>query len=125
MRRPRSPASAGGAAWWNWIPSYPDAVGALLVSCVDTEYYLHVWGLEAAVLLDARRSGRVLGTLPGAQPVAGHQGAVNAPDGGLTARRIGNAWLVVQGGSGLAQRLQALSALRIGKLDLRRVSSGG
>jgi hypothetical protein len=109
----------------NVIPSYPDAVGALLVSCVDTEYYLHGWGLEAAVLLDARRPGRVLATLRGAQPVAGHPGTVNAPDGGLTARRIGNAWLVVQGGSGLAQRLQALSALRIGKLDLRRVSAGG
>jgi hypothetical protein len=107
------------------IPSYPDAVGALFVSCIDTVYYLHGWGLGAGVLLDARRPGRVLGTLPGAQPVAGRPGTVNAPGGGLTARRIGNAWLVVHGGSGLAQRLQALSALRIAKLDLHRVSSGG
>jgi hypothetical protein len=75
------------------------------------------------VLLDARRPGRVLGRIPGAQPVGGRPGTVDVPRGALAARRIGNAWLVVQGGSGLAQRLQALSALRIGKLDLRRVRS--
>ena len=95
------------------------------MSCVDTEYYLHGWGLGAGVLLDARRPGRVLGQIPGGQPVAGHPGTVNVPNGGLTARRVANAWLVVQGGSGLAQRLQTLSALRIAKLDLRHVRSGG
>ena len=109
----------------NVIPSYPDSVGTLFVSCIDTEYYLHGWGLGAGVLLDARRPGRVLGQIPGAHPVAGHPGTVNVPNGGLTARRVANAWLVVQGGSGLAQRLQALSALRIAKLDLRHVRSGG
>ena len=109
----------------NVIPSYPDSVGTLFVSCIDTEYYLHGWGLGAGVLLDARRPGRVLGQIPGAQPVVGHPGTVNAPNGGLTARRVANAWLVVQGGSGLAQRLQALSALRITKLDLRHVRSDG
>ena len=107
------------------IPSYPDAVGELFVSCVDTHYYLQGWPLTAAVLLDARDPGYVLGGIPGAQPVAGFASTVNAPGGRLTARRIGNAWLVVQGGSGLAQRLQVLGALRIGKLDLSRVSSGG
>jgi hypothetical protein len=105
------------------IPRYPDAVGALFVACVDTEYYLHGWGLKAAVLLDARRPGRVLGPIPGAIPVSGAAGIVNTP-AGLTARRVGNAWLVIDGGSGLAQRLQALRALRIGKLDLNHVSSG-
>jgi len=42
---------------------------------------------------------------------------------GVTAKRVGNAWLVVQGGSGLAQRLQVLNALRISKLDLRHLAS--
>jgi hypothetical protein len=106
------------------IPRYRDAVGALFVACIDTEYYMNGWGLKAAILLDARHPGRVLGPIPGAVPVMGEPGTINTP-GGLAARRVGNAWLVVDGGSGLAQRLQALRALRIAKLDLHRVTSGG
>jgi hypothetical protein len=105
------------------IPSYPDAVGALFVSCLDTEYYLHGWALKAGILLDARRPGRVLGVLPGAQPVSGHPGIIDVASGHLTARRVGNAWLAVEGGSGLPQRLRVLSALRIAKLDLSHVRS--
>jgi hypothetical protein len=32
---------------------------------------------------------------------------------------VGDAWLVVQGGSGTTQRVRVLKALRIKKLDLR------
>jgi hypothetical protein len=39
----------------------------------------------------------------------------------LTAKRVGNAWLVAQGGSGLAQRVHVLTDLRINKLDLHQV----
>jgi RNA polymerase sigma-70 factor, ECF subfamily len=35
-------------------------------------------------------------------------------------KRVSRAWLVVHGGSGSAQRLRVLEALRISKLDLRR-----
>lgn len=107
------------------IPSYPAAVGELFVSCVDTTYYLHGWPLQAGILLDARRPGRMLGGIPGSQPVPGHPNTVNAPATSLTAHRTGNAWLAIQGGSGLDQRLQALSALRIAKLDLRRTPPHG
>lgn len=54
--------------------------------------------------------------------------AADSPQFSLTAKRVGNAWLVAQGGSGLAQRVHVLTDLRINKLDLhpgrhvRRVS---
>ena len=101
----------------------------MFLSCVDAEYYLDGWPLQAAVLLDGRRPGRVLGPIPGGRRVPGQPGIVDVATGrfpsslftrnyGITAKQVGNAWLVVQGGSGLAQRVQALHALRISKLDL-------
>jgi hypothetical protein len=105
-----------------------DSVGELLQSCVDTEYYLHGWPLAVGVLLDARRPGQGIDPLPGARPVSGHPGTVDFQSAGLSAQRIGNAWLVVKGGSGSAQRLRVLRALRISKLQLpdpTRVSPAG
>jgi hypothetical protein len=99
-----------------------NAVGELFFSCVSTEYYLHGWPLTVGVLLDARRPGQTLGAIPGAQPVAGRPRTVDFEAGQLTARRSGQAWLVVQGGTGVAQRLQALDALRISKLDLHHLN---
>lgn len=96
------------------------SLGELFLSCVDAEYYLHGWPLATGVLLDAHRPGRVLDPLPGATPVSGAPEVVDFPSAALSARRIGNAWLVVRGGSGSRQRLQVLEALRISRLDLRR-----
>jgi hypothetical protein len=94
--------------------------GEAFLSCIDTEYYLHGWPLDVAVLLDAAQPGQVLGALPGAQPVFGHPGVVNVAagqfPGSLTAKQIGSAWMVVQGGASLAQRLRVLRALAIAKL---------
>jgi hypothetical protein len=95
-----------------------NAVGELFLSCVSTEYYLHGWPLTVGVLVDARRPGQELGAIPGARPLAGRPGTVDFEAGNLTARRSGNAWLVVHGGSGVAQRLRVLDALRVSKLDL-------
>lgn len=123
-----------------WIAPVPDAVGEVFLSCVDTEYWMDGWPLQAAVLLDGHRPGQVLGPIPGAQPVPGQPDMVNLPLGrvplnydtpisadspqlSLTAKRVGNAWLVVQGGYGLAQRVHVLNALRIRKLDLHRLTS--
>ncbi len=109
------------AVWGNTIGRFAPAAGSLgelFESCVGAEYYLHGWPLAVGVLLDARRPGQVLGTLPGAAPVSGDPGIVDFPAASLSARRIGNAWLVVRGGSGTAQRLRVLQALGIGKLDL-------
>jgi hypothetical protein len=98
-----------------------DAVGELFVSCIDTHYYLHGWPLTASVLLDARRPGSIPGAIPGAVTVAGYPRTVDVPRGRLSARRVGNAWLVVDGGSGLVQRLEVLRALTISRLDLHSV----
>lgn len=99
-----------------------DAEGELFLSCVDTEYFLRGWPLDTAVLLDARQPGQTLDPIPGGIPVAGHPGFVNlmlgSGPGSMTARRIGNAWLVVAGGASLAQRLEVLGGLRITKLTL-------
>jgi hypothetical protein len=100
------------------------AQGEAFLSCIDTEYYLHGWPLEVAVLLDAQHPGITLGPIPAARPVTGHPLTVNVPagpfPGALTARRYGDAWLVVQGGASLAQRLRVLRALQIRRLNLLR-----
>jgi hypothetical protein len=94
------------------------AQGELLLSCIDTHYYLHGWPLTASVLLNAQHPGAAPGPLPGAMQVVGATGIVDYPGAGLSGRRIGNAWLVVSGGSGTAQRLRVLSALQITQLKL-------
>jgi hypothetical protein len=96
----------------------------VFLACIDTTYYLHGWPLEVAVLLNAKHPGRNLGAIPGARPVRGHANVVNLAagpfPGSLTARRIGEAWLAVQGGASLAQRLSVLGALGIRRLALPR-----
>lgn len=107
--------------WGSTITSLPtvnDYVGELFVSCVSTEYYLHGWALTAAVLLDARHPGVLLGPIPGARPLPDQRSIVDFPGASLAAQRVRNAWLVVHGGSGTAQRLRVLQALEIHKLNL-------
>ncbi len=109
----------GLAARWSHVASeiapYPGAlVGRAFFSCIDTEYSLHGWPLDAAILLDAARPGGAPAAIPGLSPVPGRAGYVNGPGvfkGGLTATRRGDAWLVVAGGSGLSQRIDVLSHL--------------
>ena len=111
-----------------------DALGEVFLSCVDAEYYMDGWPLQVGVLLDGHRPGQVPGPIPGARPVPGQPDIVNLATGhfpsslfsrnfGVTAKRVGNAWLVVQGGYGLAQRVQVLNSLRISKLDLHHLGS--
>ncbi len=87
------------------IRSYPARIiGRAFFSCADTEYYLHKWPLESAILLDAQHPGSAPAAIPGMTPVAGAPGLFNAPggfDGEITAVRQPNRWLVVAGGSGL------------------------
>lgn len=103
-----------------------DALGEVFLSCANTEYYLHGWPLQVAVLLDGRRPGQTLGPIPGARPIPGDPNMVDLAAGqtpALTAKRVGNAWLVAEGGSGLAQRMAVLNALEIIKLEVHRLSS--
>ncbi len=110
----------GLARQWSHIAAaigpYPEALtGRAFFSCIDVEYYLRGWPLDAALLLDAAHPGSAPAAIPGLWPVRGHDGVFNGPGdfkGELTATRFGNAWLVVAGGSGSAQRLQLLSHLK-------------
>jgi hypothetical protein len=97
------------------IRPYPaKIIGRTFFSCIDTEYYLHKWPLETAILLDAQHPGRSPASIPGMKPVSGAAGLFNAPGdwhGEITAVHHGNAWLVVAGGSGLSQRREVLRHL--------------
>jgi hypothetical protein len=64
-----------------WIAPVPDALGEVFLSCVDAEYWMDGWPLQAAVLLDGHRPGQVLGPIPGARPVPGQPDMVNLPLG--------------------------------------------
>lgn len=97
------------------IHRYPGRIiGRAFFSCIDTEYYLHNWPLDAAILLDAEHPGRPPAPIPGMRPVPHAPGLFNAPGdfhGDITAVHEGNAWLVVAGGSGLRQRIEVLRHL--------------
>lgn len=100
---------AGVTAEWGQVATalrpYPTPiVGRGFLSCVDTEYYIPGRGLRAAVLLDATDPGRARpAAIPGLAPIPQVPGFYNGageytPRGPLTAKREGNAWLVVAGG---------------------------
>jgi hypothetical protein len=89
-------------------------VGRAFFSCIDTEYYFHNWPLETAVLLDAEHPGRTPDPLPNIKAVAGASGFYNTPggwNGEITATRRGDAWLAVEGGSSVTQRVEVLRHL--------------
>jgi hypothetical protein len=101
----------------------PQVIGRAYLSCIDTELTYRGWALDAALLLDAHHPGSLPAPLPGSTPVPGHPGVVEEKSGGLfgdiTARRVGDAWLVVESSSrlaphmsDLAQRLDVLDGLR-------------
>jgi hypothetical protein len=77
------------------------------------------------VLLDARHPGAPPAALPDMRPVPGAPGFLDRSSPfvseDLTARRVGEAWLVVQGETSASRRVQALRALRVGAIDLRPV----
>jgi hypothetical protein len=95
------------------LRSFTDLLAPALLSCIDTEYYLDNWPLDAAVVLNASHPGARPGPLYDFKRVSGHPG-VFASAGwiGQVARRIPGAWIVVEGGSGLQQRLTVLERLR-------------
>ncbi len=122
----------------------PAILGRGFLSCIDVGFDADGYMMRAAVLLDAEHPGSRPGALPDMHPVprspgfldrpttrggppaqyAGsgrfYPGPLNAgPLNGLTARRVGEAWLVVEGGTGTQQRLRALRDLTVGPIDLR------
>jgi hypothetical protein len=100
----------------------PQVIGRAYLSCIDTEITDRGWAVDVALLLDAHHPGTWPAPLPGATPVAGHPGVVNAQSGifgDITGRRVGDAWLVVDSSSRLALRTSAL-AQRLAVLDALR-----
>lgn len=97
------------------IEPYPGKIiGRAFFSCADSEYYLHNWPLETAILLDAQHPGSEPAPIPGMKAVFKAPGLFNAPGdwhGEITVVHRGRAWLVVAGGSGLAQRIVVLRHL--------------
>ncbi len=98
------------------LPPTPGIAGGGFASCVDVEYAFAGSGFDAALLLNPAEPGGSgsLAGLPGARPVPHHRGYVSAPgwNGQILARREGNGWLAVEGGSSLRRRLQVLEHLR-------------
>ncbi len=98
--------------------------GTALLSCLSTDYALGGATITAAVLLNAADPASPPPAIFGATAIAGTPGFVSREDfplpaeEAIAARRDGNAWLVVQGGSGLAQRLLVLRELRIAHIAL-------
>jgi hypothetical protein len=97
------------------LAASPPVLGGGFLSCADTELAFHHQALDAAVLLEPASPGVAEPVeLPGATLVPHHRGLYSAPGwtGRLLARRAGNAWLVVEGGASLRQRIEVLSHLR-------------
>lgn len=89
-------------------------VGRAFLSCIDTEYYLHNWPLDVAILLDAEHPGHPPAPIPNMTGISGAPGFYDARSGfsgELTATRYGPTWLVIEGGSGPGQRIQVLRHL--------------
>ena len=84
-------------------------VGHAFLPCVHVEYHLQGLSLQAWILLDAAHPGARVAALPDFRAVPGVSGFMQEDD--FTARREGNAWLVVSQGSGLAQRVAMLRHL--------------
>ncbi len=105
---------------WGNVATRIDPVGGVpdsaFISCADTEFYWQRWPLAAAVLLNAAHPGAEPAAFPQLRPVRGHPGVFDAPggvQGHLTGRRMNGAWLVVQGGQDLSQRLALLNELAV------------
>jgi hypothetical protein len=99
-------------------------VGRAFLPCVSIEYHLDNTPLRALVLLDADDPSAPAAALPDFKPVSGAPGFLD--QGGLTATRAGNAWLIVAQGSGTAQRVKLMRHLTaLVKLHSLVPASGG
>jgi hypothetical protein len=89
------------------LPS--ELVGHAFLPCAETEFRFQNAPIKAEVLLDATHPGRPPAPLPDWSPVAGTPGFF--AEGGVTATRYANTWLIARQGSSLAERIHLLRHL--------------
>lgn len=105
------------AQWGHVVTRLKSAKGIIgdgFISCIDTEYYFQKWPFDAAILLDAEQPPTATPVaIPNLSPVHEHPGIFSAigRNGKILARRIHKAWLVLQGGYTLQQRLTVFQHL--------------
>jgi hypothetical protein len=93
---------------------YPGILGGGFLTCVGREFRFEHWPVTAALLLDAARPGSgEPAEIPGLRRLVG-QGAVfigRGANADYVAARRPRAWLVVEGGASVTQRLEVLTHL--------------
>jgi hypothetical protein len=98
------------------VHGFPQLTGKTYLACAETQFGYH-GGVDAAILLDAQHPGAPPEPLPNATPVPGNTAIVNEPAAdigtgqALTARRLGNAWLVIETGGTITHRVRMLDRL--------------
>jgi hypothetical protein len=107
-------ASEGGSVVPTVEP-HADVRGREFVDCIHVSYLVDNWPLQADVLLDAARPGTSPGPLPAMRSLPRQPGISVGPgaEGNLVARRLPFAWLVVEGGENLEQRLTLVKRLKV------------
>jgi hypothetical protein len=141
--KPGSSLTAGSGSVVTSIVPDPGIIGHAFLPCVDADLYAppsrytpnpsFQGTLKAAVLLDAQHPGTPPAMLPGMTAVPGQPEIYDRPNAdlptidtynqGLTADRIGPAWLIVTGGTGTQQRIRALHDLTVGPISLTPAST--
>ena len=121
----------------------PRVVGAAFLPCLERNVRLDSTSprsllideraMQIYVLLNASDPSAPAPALPYMQPLPGYPGTLNnaelpLPDAlsdGMTARRVGNAWLVVTGGRSTQQRLAVLGQTSLGPVNLKTSETAG
>ncbi|MGA2469751.1 MAG: hypothetical protein ABSG64_03580 [Solirubrobacteraceae bacterium] len=113
------PAQLGGGAVLAHVRGFPTLEGNPLLSCAYVQWYDARGSEQVAILLNARDPGATPPPLPNASPIKGHPGFVNEPidqlvrSTNITARRVDNAWLVVETLAPLRERIALLKRLTV------------
>ena len=134
--KPGAPLTFGvGSAVTAVIPA-PHVVGGAFLPCLERDVHLNSSSMttfpiservmQIYVLLNAQDPTRSPPALPHMHALSGHSGVLNnaslpLPDAlsnGMTAQRVGNAWLTVIGGRSTQQRLDVLDQIKLGPVRL-------
>jgi hypothetical protein len=101
------------------IQAFPQLIDKTFLSCASTSFFYRGSEVTAAILLDAQHPGAPPTSLPLSAPASGAPGVLtestSLSGGGqsIAARRIGDAWLIVDSSGRLATRLTILRRLTV------------